>query len=265
MAPWCSYFPEVSEILRNGFRTRDRRASSLPARRNPETAMSLQINSEAPNFGGSTLKTLLAVAALCGGLLGAAPASALVIASGSGAITGDEATQTHRVIRNSMPSTWASPKAYPGRVLGSYFYDLVGIAFAPNASQDVLYEITHTNLDDVTPHSVAYLNSFDPTNIAANYLGDPGRTPDPIFGPSQSYQVKVGAGGALVLNFSGTAGLFGQFGRYEYSVSAFSDANRGENFFAVPEPSTWAMLLAGFGMAGAALRRRRHAGHLASA
>ena len=41
---------------------------------------------------------------------------------------------------------------------------------------------------------------------------------------------------------------------YKYSISAYSDAFRNENFGAVPEPATWAMMIFGFGLVGGALR-----------
>ncbi len=124
---------------------------------------------------------------------------------------------------------------------------------SPREPQDVFYQITYANLDAGTPHAVAYLNSFDPSNIATNYLGDAGATPS--VGGTGAFQVKVGAGGALVLDFGG---LNSQFGRYNYTVEAFSDADFGQSF-GVPEPATWALMLTGFGLAGVSLRRRRTA------
>lgn len=41
---------------------------------------------------------------------------------------------------------------------------------------------------------------------------------------------------------------------FDYRYSAFPDTGG-----AVPEPATWALMIAGFGLAGSALRRRRHA------
>ena len=44
---------------------------------------------------------------------------------------------------------------------------------------------------------------------------------------------------------------------YSFKVSGDDRANFARSLFAVPEPSSWAMLIAGFGLTGAALRRRR--------
>lgn len=199
------------------------------------------------------MKTLFAMAALGGVLLGAMPAAAVVVTTGSGTIANTDASQTNRVLRNGVASTWAAPKAFPGTIGGTFFFDEVDVSFAPNAAQDVYYQISFTNLDAGSPHAVAYLNSFDPGNIATNYLGDAGSTPGA--GGTGIFQVKVGAGDALVLDFGG---VNSQFGRYDYTVEAFSDADFGQSF-GVPEPATWALMLTGFGLAGVSLRRRRTA------
>jgi hypothetical protein len=69
--------------------------------------------------------------------------------------------------------------------------------------------------------------------------------------------------GAHVLGFSTGAGSGWNGGTFAGAVDNFSFAFGGNsqtyNFevAAVPEPATWAMMIAGFGLAGAALRRRR--------
>ena len=71
--------------------------------------------------------------------------------------------------------------------------------------------------------------------------------------------------GAHVLGFSTGAGSGWNGGTFAGAVDNFSFAFGGNsqtyNFevAAVPEPATWAMMITGFGLAGAALRRRRSA------
>ena len=47
---------------------------------------------------------------------------------------------------------------------------------------------------------------------------------------------------------------------YSFKISGADAANFSNSLFSVPEPSSWAMLIAGFGLTGAAMRRRRSAG-----
>lgn len=48
-------------------------------------------------------------------------------------------------------------------------------------------------------------------------------------------------------------GGYGSFGGYDYTFRTYSDNALG----AVPEPASWALMVAGFGLAGIAMRRRR--------
>ncbi len=63
--------------------------------------------------------------------------------------------------------------------------------------------------------------------------------------PTFNFFGVVGATGPVTIDFSGGLGI----------VDNFSVATGG----AVPEPTTWAMLIAGFGLTGAIMRRRRTA------
>jgi hypothetical protein len=193
-------------------------------------------------------------AALMSATLLGAPAQALVITSGTGSIQATDGVQDGRLYRNGVASTWASPKAYPSQTdTGSNFqFDTVGIAFAANAMQDVYYRISfEPESSDV--HSTAYSNSYNPLAQATNYLGDIGSS------STGSYEVKVLAGSSLMLLFNNNTSSSFSGTNYLYRVEAFSDANGGEVFGAVPEPSTWAMMLGGLALIGGQMRRRRTA------
>ena len=65
------------------------------------------------------------------------------------------------------------------------------------------------------------------------------------------------AGDSFVILFTATDAITKQFTQSKANIIAIA-ATQG----AVPEPTTWALLIGGFGLAGAALRRHRSRGHL---
>jgi hypothetical protein len=92
----------------------------------------------------------------------------------------------------------------------------------------------------------AYLDSYDPNNLATNYLGDPGSSPSA--GQTLTFQVVVPASHNLVLAFSTVYSLPTATGTdFSYEVRGWESA--------IPEPTT-PLLLAG-GLAGLLLLARR--------
>lgn len=83
---------------------------------------------------------------------------------------------------------------------------------------------------------------------------------------SESTQVAIDDASDLIFNFSdevtGLGGLFGSVDTFSMvSFSTASEAGGGRSFItaasAAPEPNAWALMILGFGGAGAVLRRRR--------
>ena len=131
------------------------------------------------------------------------------------------------------------------------------VSFAPNATQTVFYEISVSSTSGQTApiFSVAYLNSFNPTSIATNYLGDSGSSP--LSGPI-SYQVIVPAAQTLVVVFSEV--FANSLGNYSFSIDAFSDVNRDGFAVATPLPGALSLFATGLGALGLlGWRRKRKA------
>ncbi len=190
-------------------------------------------------------------------LLAAPPVGAVTVASGTVVLSAANSQQAGRLSRDGVPADWSTTKVFPGQINpnSSYAYTSIDTTFAVNRKQDIYYQIS---VDDPTLLAFvsAYLGAYDPAAKATNYLGDPGRSGnyfgvDPLF-----FQVVVPVGGSLRLVFNQTS-VVSFSPATNYLVEAFSDTEFNENFATVAEPLTWAMLVAGFGLVGAAARRRR--------
>jgi hypothetical protein len=171
-----------------------------------------------------------------------------------------------------------------GDAAGRYY---LGDVFNPNGIYDsctnsgASYRVTSyyptpydpNSLDPCTPSTVSY-------SIEGGFVGGSGRQfADGGFGGGGEgtteglYYVFNGTSGGGGGGYSGGGGGFYGFGSGGGGGSYISDdatflsgisgANRGngwvtiEYMAAVPEPASWAMLIGGFGLTGAAMRRRR--------
>jgi hypothetical protein len=96
-----------------------------------------------------------------------------------------------------------------------------------------------------------YKDSFDPANALTNVLA----SSDNFSGGTLNAQITRNLT-ATTRYFAVVAGSGNaNFGSYNLSISGPGDITVG----VVPEPASWAMLISGFGLTGAAMRRRRAA------
>ena len=194
----------------------------------------------------------------------AAPAGAQVdntVLEGDVRLGAGNAIQTGRLARLGVGQDFSGSETFPGTnsLTDSFHYATFAAPFAPNAFQDIYYQILFD--DDATDlFASAYDRSYDPTNKATNWLGDAGTSGNYIFYPGTAgdvlfFGVKVAKGGSLLLVVNDTVPGLGTSSSAHYLIEAFSDVDYNTDF--LPEPATWAMMLAGFGMVGAAMRYRR--------
>lgn len=90
------------------------------------------------------------------------------------------------------------------------------------------------------------LVAFNPAQNAVNFIigGLPAYSPDHIY----NFLLDTGAVSPTQLHFGVGDGIFADNGgAFRVTITA------------VPEPASWAMMIAGFGLAGAAMRRKRTA------
>ncbi|HUS17760.1 MAG TPA: S-layer homology domain-containing protein [Chloroflexia bacterium] len=117
----------------------------------------------------------------------------------SGSISTSDPVQTGRLDRTLPASTCGDPGGC-ATVAGSYHYDLYG-PYTNTTANTVCVTVTLTTncIDSHYIYSSAYLGAFNPANICANFVGDPGTSPN---GPPVTYSFEVLAGQSFYVNVS---------------------------------------------------------------
>jgi len=185
-------------------------------------------------------------------------AQATLIFADTISVTAGDPTQLGRLSRNGIPQDWSGGEAFPGVInpATSYHYMTLDldVAALENTSYGAFLQISFDSTAATTFLS-AYLDSYDPLNLATNWLGDAGTSGnffgvDPLF-----FQVVVPSGHhlILVLNESATNGGLNLPGNV--LVEAFSDTNYTD----LPEPRTLELLACGLAVLLAARRFGRGA------
>jgi hypothetical protein len=189
----------------------------------------------------------LAVVALAAVINTSASASVL-LDTGTTSLTSGDPTESGRLFRNAVASTWTSPKSFPGEVGGTFSYHTYDIPIINAPFVQISFFDNNPNV-----FTAAYLDSYSSTNKVTNYLGDPGSSGNGVF------QVIAPAGHDLIVVANGVTGSSADFESFRILVEGFTDANFTNPVSAVPEPSTWAMMILGFVGIGAMTYRRRNA------
>jgi len=117
----------------------------------------------------------------------------------TGRILSTDPTQSPRVTRDGIPSTCAAPKAYPGDIsAGNFHYKTYTVQNISGAAECVTFNFTNPDATSTNQvFLVAYLGSFNPANIGANYLGDTGSSS--AQGILQTMSVNIPAGATVTL------------------------------------------------------------------
>nr|WP_315384682.1 PEPxxWA-CTERM sorting domain-containing protein [uncultured Sphingomonas sp.] len=157
-------------------------------------------------------------------------------------------------------ATPAYATSYVGTISG-FDYLYIPIPFGPGTYQ-LSFAFSGPVPFDVTIHTEEHYTTFDP------YTGDYGGNDEyydytyPYGSQTRSGSVRWTIAPPYTYNFGGmiTHGYFnGTYADFNFT----GDPDRTITYYlgitAVPEPGQWGLMLGGFGLAGAALRRRRRA------
>src|ERR1044071_6346296 len=113
----------------------------------------------------------------------ATPACTPIVFEGS--IEAGDPTQTDRMFRDGIPSTCDAPKVCPGPFGDGqqHHYDSYTVTNTTGSTQCVSVDASTACVGTNYIFLVAYLETFDTTNLCTNYLADQGSSPDPSAPP----------------------------------------------------------------------------------
>lgn len=138
-------------------------------------------------------------------------------------------TQLGRIFRDGVPSSCPS-KAYPGIFNTGTPYSYQVFEFAPAASGNCVTVNFDTGTCDTNAHMSAYLNSYDPNNQGANFIGDVGSS------VTQPFSFVVPAGNRLLLVTTNTSTQ--ATCDYAFSINNYTCASDLSRIVLVPETAT---------------------------
>ncbi len=141
------------------------------------------------------LFSLVLVVVLLGALVASAQAASTI--SGSGTLGPGAGVMSARLWRDGFASgCGAGGKAFPGTLSGDNYYQVFGPYGAVEAGCVTINFDLGTCLSTNSAHAVAYLDGFDPGNLAEGYLGDVGSSVSQPF----SFYVPGGHSFYIVVN-----------------------------------------------------------------
>ena len=147
-----------------------------------------------------------------------------------GSLATGDLTMPLRLFRpGTAGGTCAAPQPFPGTAgAGPYFYDTYTFTNTTGVSACVVVNLTTTDLTNANIQSAAYMGTFNPASLAANYIADPyvsTGTPAAPAGLTYSFNLANGATTVIVVfsaNPNGTPA--GTASNYTLSIDGLTSA-----------------------------------------
>ena len=120
----------------------------------------------------------------------------------AGAFDGSQSSQTGRVTLNGVVSSCSAPKACPGsEPTGAHTFVEYAIPNTSGVDQCLTVNLQNDPSLLCSLQSVAYLDSFNPADVCANFLADPGSSTSPVTrSTTMSFVLPTGHSAVLVVS-----------------------------------------------------------------
>ncbi len=144
-------------------------------------------------------------------------------------VAGDQSMPNRLTRPGTAGGTCAAPQPFPGPFgPGPYFYDTYTFTNTTGSAACVVVNLTTTDLTNANIQSAAYLGTFDPNNLATNYIADPyvsTGTPAAPAGLTYSFNLANGATTViLVFSANPSATAAGTASNYTLSIDGLTSA-----------------------------------------
>jgi subtilisin-like proprotein convertase family protein len=125
----------------------------------------------------------------------------------TGSLLAGDCTMPLRLFRDGIVSTCSNTRTFPGTAGGpSHFYDVYSVTNTTATASCITITLNTTDLVNANIMAASYLGTFDPNNLATNWMGDPGLSTGTPQAAPLVYSHNLAAGAtAIVVVFSANA------------------------------------------------------------
>jgi hypothetical protein len=150
----------------------------------------------------------------------------------TGTLGAGDPTMPNRLFRDGIQAQCPTSKPYPGPFAVSNYYDTYSVTNTSNSSVCVRVDLTAAACNAQLSE---YLTTFDPNNLATNYLGDPGLSTGA--GGTVTNSVTLPAGAVMIIVVNDPNGTLG-CGPYTVTVTGLPGGACGTSTATPPPVNT---------------------------